>query len=216
MEGRTSLIKVSSPLVADTSAAINLIATGSAPDILRVLPVRVVAVDTVAGELELGRVRGRGDADRFQELVSAGFVEVVQLGDTGAQHFEGLVVGIAAETLDDVEAATIAYALEQNGTALIDERKATSLCGARFPRLRLCSTADILLHPEVMRQLGAEMLVGAVFNALINARMGVPPEHLEDIVRLIGTELAATCPSLPRVARMHRTIGTDETGSTRG
>lgn len=216
MEARTSLIKVSSPLVADTSAAINLIATGSAPDILRALPVRVVAVDTVPGELELGRVRGRRDADCFQELVAAGFVEVVQLGDTGAQCFETLVVGVAAETLDDGEAATIAYAVEQNGTALIDERKATRLCGARFPGLRLCSTADILLHPEVMRQLGAEMLAGAVFNALINARMGIPSELLEDIVRLIGTERAATCPSLPPAARMHRRIGTDETGSTRG
>jgi len=216
MEARTSLIKVSSPLVADTSAAINLIATGSAPDILRALPVKLVAVDTVPGELELGRVRGRADADRFQELVAAGFLEVVQLGDTGAQYFERLVVGVAAETLDDGEAATIAYALEQNGTALIDERKATRLCGSRFPGLRLCSTVDILLHLEVIRQLGAETLAGAVFNALIHARMGVTPEHLEDIVRLIGTERAATCPRLPRAARMHRTIGTDETGSTRG
>lgn len=201
MEARTSLIKFSAPLVADTSAAINLIATGCAPDIIRALPVRIVVADAIPGELELGRARGRGEADRFNELVVAGLVQVVQLGGTGTQYFESLVIGAAADTLDDGEAATIAYALELHGTALIDERKATRLCGTRFPGLGLCCTVGVLLHPEVTRQLGKEMLAGAVFKALHEARMRVLPQYLDDVVRLIGAERAALCPSLPKNTR---------------
>ncbi len=202
MGARTSLINPSAPLVADTSAAINLIATGCAPDIIRALPVKVVAVDAVTGELELGRSRGRREADRFNELVIAGLVQVVQLGDTGAEYFESLVIGTAAETLDDGEAATIAYALEQQGTALLDEKKATRLCTTRFPTLSLGCTTDILLHPDVLGQLGEELMGNALFNALHIARMRVLLEHLDDVVRLIGKERAAICPSLPRAKRI--------------
>lgn len=172
MEARTSLTKFSAPLVADTSAAINLIATGCAERIIRTLQVQVVAADAVFGELELGRSRGRDDADRFNELVAAGLVQVVKLGETGAQYFENLVVGAAADTLDDGEAATIAYALEHQGTALIDEKKATRLCAVRFPRLAFRCTADLLLHPDMLRQLGAEVVGNAVYNSLKNARRG--------------------------------------------
>jgi predicted nucleic acid-binding protein len=201
MEARTSLTKFPEPLVADTSAAINLVATGCAQDIIRALPVRVVAADAVPGELELGRSRRRKDADHFNQLVATGLIQIVQLGNTGAQYFESLVVGAAADTLDDGEAATIAYALEQHGTALIDEKKATRLCALRFPGLALRCTAEVLLHPVVLDQLGPQTLANAVFNALQNARMGVPPQFLAAIVRLIGAERAAKCLSLPRRAR---------------
>jgi predicted nucleic acid-binding protein len=201
MKARTSLIEFSAPLVSDTSAAINLIGTGCASAIIRALPVRMVATDAVPAELELGRVRGRKDADQFNELVAAGLVEIVQLGEVGTNYFESLVVGAAADTLDDGEAATIAYALEHNGTALIDEKKASRLCAGRFPGLGIGSTADILLHPEILRQLGADALAEAVFNALHNARMKVFPQFLDEIVRLIGPERAAMCQSLPRLVR---------------
>jgi predicted nucleic acid-binding protein len=204
MEARTSLTDFSAPLVADTSAVINLIATGCAPDIIRALPAKVVAVDTIPGELELGRIRGRGDADRFNELVQAGLVQVVQLGKTGTQHFESLVIGAAADTLDDGEAATVAYALELHGTALIDGRKATRLCGTRFPGLELRCTADLLLRADMLRQLGAEVMGNAVYNALQGARMGILPQCLDKVVRLIGAERAALCPSLSRAARALR------------
>jgi predicted nucleic acid-binding protein len=161
----------------------------------------MVATDAVPAELELGRVRGRKDADQFNELVAAGLVEIVQLGEVGTNYFESLVVGAAADTLDDGEAATIAYALEHNGTALIDEKKASRLCAGRFPGLGIGSTADILLHPEILRQLGADALAEAVFNALHNARMKVFPQFLDEIVRLIGPERAAMCQSLPRLVR---------------
>jgi predicted nucleic acid-binding protein len=168
-----SLTELAATLVAETSTAINLIATGFAASIIRDLPVRVVAVDAVQAELEMERGRGRTDAERFNELVAEGLVQIVGPGDAGNQHFEELVIGSAAESLDDGEAATIAYGVEQQGTACIDERKATRICSVRFPSLRIGCTVDILTHSQAQEHLGAERFSDALFNAPHDGRMRV-------------------------------------------
>ncbi len=201
MRSRTFLADRSKPLVADTSAVINLMATGCASKIIAAVSTRILAVDVVPGELDTGRARGRKDADRMQELVAAGQIEIVSLSGAGWQYFEQLVVGPAVDTLDDGEAATIAYAVEHGGTAIIDEKKATRLCEERFPALRLTSTVDVLLYPSVRRQLGENPLRDAVFTALRDARMAVFPHQLDEVVRLIGAERAAQCLSLPKRLR---------------
>jgi predicted nucleic acid-binding protein len=201
MRSRTFLADPAVPLVADASAIINLIATGCAPKIIAAVPSRIVAMDVIQGELDNGRMRGRKDADRLQELVTAGHIEIVTLVNGAWQYFEQLVVGPAVDTLDDGEAATIAHAVQHGGIAIIDEKKATRLCGERFPALRLISTVDVLLHPNVRRQLGEEALRTAVFAALRDARMAVFPHQLKQVVRLIGAERAAQCLSLPRSFR---------------
>jgi predicted nucleic acid-binding protein len=201
MRSPTFLADSSRPLVADASTVINLIATGCASTIIPSMPNRILVVDVIPGELDTGRARGRKDADRLQELVAAGHLDIVALNDAGWQHFEGLVAGPAVETLDDGEAATIAYALENRGTAVIDENKATRLCGIRFPDLRLVSTVDILLHPKVRAELGEQGVGDAVFAALRGARMRVFPHHHEEVIHLIGQERAAQCLSLPRGLR---------------
>jgi predicted nucleic acid-binding protein len=162
MGSSTALIDPAAPLIADASTIINLIATGDARAIVFALPNRVVVVDVVPGELETGRARGREACDRLKELVDADVVGVVELGDDAAPHFEELVIELAAATLDDGEAATIAYALAHAGTALIDERKATRICVDRFPQLRVACTVDVLIHPDVQRQLGPDMLAEVV------------------------------------------------------
>src|SRR2546423_1461595 len=106
------------PLVADTSTVINLIATGCAPAIIKALPNPIVAVDVIPGELDTGRQRGRNHADRLQELVDARHITIVSLGETGWLHFETLVAGPGPQTLDDGEAATIAYAAERGAVAI--------------------------------------------------------------------------------------------------
>lgn len=189
------------PLVADTSTVINLLATGCAPTIIRAVPNRILAVDVIPGELDTGRQRGRLQADGLQELVAAGHIEIVFLGDTGWQHFETLVAGHAVETLDDGEAATIAYAAECGAVAIIDEKKGTRLCASRFPGLDVISTVDILLHPEVRLKLGDEAFADALFAALRDARMAVFPHHFDEVLRLIGPERAVQCPSLPKGLR---------------
>jgi predicted nucleic acid-binding protein len=154
------------PLVADSSTVINLIATGCAPAIIAALPNRIVAVDVIPGELDTGRQQGHPHADALRDLVAAGHIEIVALGDTGWQHFETLVVGHAWETLDDGKAATIAYAAEREAVAIIDEKKGTRICAARFPGLEVVTTVDVLLHPEVRLKLGDRAFADAVFAAL--------------------------------------------------
>ena len=201
MGSPSCLTDLAAPLVIDTSAAINLIATGCAADILRALPHGMLAADSIPVELEEGRRRGRPDADLLEELVSAGLLKIVTLGNPALAIFEDLVAGSAAATLDDGEAATIAYAAAHGAVPIIDERKAIRICGERFPRLPLGCTVDLFAHPEVGRALGRTKLSQAVSNALLLARMRVLPRHVEWVVGLVGTEQAALCASLHRHIR---------------
>jgi len=202
MGSLTCLTEPAAVIVADASAVINLNATGCARDIVTALPNRVAVVDVVATELEQGRRRDRQDADLLNELVAVGLIEVVGLAEPAVQHFEELVIGPAARTLDDGEAATIAYAIAHDAIPLVDERKANRICAERFPQLRIGCTVDIFTHPEVMRCLGSETLAGAVFKALYHGRMRVFPHHVEWVLGLIGTQQAALCTSLPGSVRL--------------
>lgn len=184
----------------DASVVINLNATDSACEILDALGVRVVVVDTVVEELESAAAT-RDDFARLNDLVAAGAIEVVTLGATGSAHFATLTAGAARDTLDDGEAATIAYALEAGVTVVIDERKAGRICRERFSHLRSACTADLLLDSAVGTRLGSGRLARAVLRALQLARMQVPTHHLAAIVDLIGQDHAACCPSLPQSIR---------------
>jgi predicted nucleic acid-binding protein len=198
------LDEASALLVADTSTVINLNASGNAAEILHALPYKIAIVDIIQKELEFGRERGRRDAELTSSLVAANHLEVVSLGNNGWMHFERLVTGAAAETLDDGEAATIAYAIELSGAAVIDETKATKICALRHPSLLIASSLDLFGHPMVCEVLGFERLAEAVFLALRDARMRVLPRYHEWVLDLIGPERAALCPSLPRFLREPR------------
>jgi predicted nucleic acid-binding protein len=199
--GSRNLLTDPAALVADTSAVINLNATGCAREILRALPQPFLVLDVVSSELDRGRERGRTDAHLLRDLTMERLIEIVKLDEVGEAHFERLVVGPAAETLDDGEAATIAYAASAGMTAVIDERKATRLCAIHFPELAISSTVDILCGIEVVRTLGSTALADAVFRALRDGRMRVLPHNVQWVLELIGVERAAECPSLPRHAR---------------
>jgi predicted nucleic acid-binding protein len=200
----TKLTDPAAELVADASAVINLVASGFAREILAALPNRLVVVDVIPRELEVGRPMGHKHALSLASLVEAGLVRVVSLGEVGCLHFEELVIGPAVDTLDDGEAATIAYAAEVSGVVVIDERKALRICAQRFPALPLACSVDIFVHPRVKAALGPGGLRDVMYNALHDGRMGVLPQHLEDVVALIGPERAAECRSLPERARRPR------------
>jgi predicted nucleic acid-binding protein len=201
MQPQSSLSDPEALLVADTSTAINLHASGSSREILRAIPNRVVVAEAILVELEAGKRWGRRDADHLKELINDGFVEVITMGDVGAQHFEELVIGPATETLDDGEAATIAVAIEHQGIALIDECKAHRMCRKRYPDLRTGCTVDLFAHPEVLRALGEQKLGSSVLSALMQARMHVLPYHADWVVKLVGADNAAHCNSLPKSVR---------------
>ena len=189
------------PIAVDASVVINLNATERPSTIFRSIPYPIVVVEQVALELEAGKRHGRNDHDGLDALVARSDIDRVRLGSCGLRDFFGLVSGPAVQTLDDGEAATIAYALAHNAIALIDERKATKLCAERFKSLLTGCTVDVLLHPEVEKALGRNGLTEAVFNALYFGRMRVPDNHVDWVVNMIGPELAEKCVSLPKSVR---------------
>ncbi len=202
MGSLTSLTNPDALLVADASAIINLNATGCALEILMALPNPVAVTDVIPAELETGRRRGRRDADLLQELVTAGVVSVVTFNEAAMWHFERLVVGPAAMTLDDGEAATIAYAAANGSVPIVDERKAKRICSEYYPSLPQACSTDLFAHGDVLSTLGRPRLALAVINALQIARMRVLPHHREWVLDLVGPDQAALCSSLPLSMRV--------------
>lgn len=187
-------------VVADASAVINLVASGAVLRIARVLRAPIRVLSAVALELESGRPRWT-TSDDLAELAKAGIIEIVDLDDAASRYFEELVVGTAVETLDDGEAATIAYALTRDLEALIDERKACRICAERYAALAVTTTVEFLLDPTMEAELGPDGVVDALFRALKYGRMRVPPSQVERVVRILGPERTALCNSLPLHAR---------------
>lgn len=183
-------------IVADTSAIINLNATGCAGQLIGALPYRFAVVDVVLGELESGRSRGRMNADLLRTLSGRNLVEIVTLDDDASLHFEELVIGPAAETLDDGEAATIAFAAVRKGMAIIDEKKGTRICAQRYPDLRVVCSVELFAHPAACDALGTALLADALFNALCDGRMRVPAQYIEWVVKTLGANRSERCSSL--------------------
>lgn len=188
-------------LVADASAVINLLASGVARPVLGSLPVRLRVVKDVSSELAAGQRRGWNSSDRLAELVDEDLVDIVELDKFSHECFESLVAGAAVDTLDDGEAATIAYALAARASALIDERKARRICALRFPALPVHPTLALLTSSHVTTLLGVAPAAEAVFNALNIGRMRVPAEDYQRVVAIIGAERALQCSSLPEHIR---------------
>jgi predicted nucleic acid-binding protein len=201
MMTESHLSSPSDRIVADTSAIINLNATQCAADILGALPERLIIVDVAAGELEDGRKNGRPDVDMLDGLRKAGLVEIDGLGDAGEAVFEQLVVGPASETLDDGEAATIAYAVEHSLSIVVDDTKARRICREKYSRVQIRSSVELFRHSAIHRALGQDRLASAVLNALQIGRMRVLPEHIPWVVGLIGDKNASTCRSIPERSR---------------
>lgn len=191
------LFDFSRPLVLDASVAINLNATGNGIRILEAIPNPVVLLEGVSRELEAGRARGRSDAEWVSTLVAAGRAEIVSLCGECEGNFLALVCGSGSATLDDGEAATIAWAVAHGGIPIIDERKGLSICKDRFPLVPVATTTDIFSHDGVVTALGQDALRDAVFNALTVGRMRVHDQHIPWVIDLIGPKRAQLCHSIP-------------------
>ncbi|UWU77462.1 hypothetical protein N2603_03025 [Bradyrhizobium huanghuaihaiense] len=135
------------------------------------------------------------------KLICAGFVSRVPLAGGALAIFERLVDGASAQTLDDGEAATIAYVSCNAAIPVLDERKARRVCAAEFPNVRMLSSAELLIHRRFAESVGRARQVELIVNALKIGRMRVSAELVEDIRALIGDERAAQCASLPKRIR---------------
>jgi predicted nucleic acid-binding protein len=192
------LSKSDGRLCVDASAIINLNASQCAPDILGALPEGLLVVDIVVSELEGGRKAGREDAQMLAQLLQAQLIETDSLSEPDESLFEALVSGTAATTLDDGEAATIAYAAGRSLPIVLDDQKARRIWQERFSHLAIRSSVDLFRHPDLQRVLGQERLAAGVFHALKTARMRVLAEHTSWVTSLIGEANARVCRSLPR------------------
>jgi len=201
MNSISCLVENGQPIALDSSVIVNLNATGFADRIVGALTSDVVIVSHVLRELERGEKNGYSDAADLRVLVADGSVLNLPLPSDANRTFLELVTGSAASTLGDGEAATIAYANASGAWAAIDERKARKICAARFSKLRILSTVDILGHPSVMESLTAKELSDAVFNALEVAHMQVQSHHFCWIAMQVGAERLSRCISLPRKIR---------------
>ena len=195
--GLSFLYDETAPFIFDASTIINLNGTGCAAAILGAIPNRIIVMDAVVDELGMDNRNSRDDAKLLASLIAGGLVSEIAIATLTGDHFEQLVLGNTADTLDDGEAATIACAVEMRAVAVIDERKAKRICRARYPDLVVASTVDILALDCVANGLGDEQLAQATYSALSAARMRVLPEHIDWVVNLIGAERAVLCTSLP-------------------
>jgi predicted nucleic acid-binding protein len=195
--------EAASELIADASVIIGLNASGHARLILELTPARVLVPDNARRELEIGKQFGHDDSDQLNELISADLVRYVTLDGSAMTAYEALIDGSLVETLDDGEAAVIALASARGAIAMLDERRARRICRAQFPRVVQGCTAQWLLEANALE---TEIHVRAMLGALRKGRMRVPPEFVDNVVRLIGQEAAAECPSLPRMVRRANSI----------
>src|SRR4051812_31103508 len=184
-------------LVGDASMWISLAAIAAPHQHLEALSYRAVITDVALKELDRGRMKGRRAADEVAALIHMGIVEVARIEPEDEELYLSLVSGPATETLDDGEAATLAWAAGHGAIAVIDERKATRIASRRMPGVVLRSTTDLFLAVQIIEALGEGEAAAALFAALVQTRMRVPPVRLADAVALIGQERASSCPSLP-------------------
>ena len=197
-------------LICDASFWINLVATQSAEPLIGAWG-HPLSLTTVAyTELKSGELTGRTAGAAVTDLVARGLVHVVEHSPEDDELYLSLIVGAASETLDDGEASTIVCAIRQGGIAIIDERKAISLAATRFPTLPVLSTTDLLLDGRVADALGEASMIDALFGALSDARMRVPPHKLTEVVALIGAERAKLCSCLP--LRLRKSLSPVTTG----
>lgn len=194
----SSLADPKAVFVADTSVLINLNATGCAASILGGLTCGFAVAENVCAELENGRRNGHTDAEALEALCRMRLIDRVALREAGAAVYESLIDGSTLRTLDDGEAATIGCAVDLSGLALIDERKARSLCSELFPNLKVVSTAELLLSDAVLHLLGETGRAEAMANALLQARMRVPQTLANRVRTVVGEARAAACRSLPK------------------
>jgi predicted nucleic acid-binding protein len=192
------------PLVADASVWINLLASGRAVDVLRVLPKPTIIPSIALGELERGRDKGRSAHAGVTSLIEAGYITVIDLPEEAEGVYLSLVAGRASETLDDGEAATLALSVHLGATALIDERKAICIAASRFPVLTVATTTDLLFSAQVRTVFDAGQLADALFASLMEARMRVPDHLLDEVCACLGSDRTRLCLSLPARARAFR------------
>lgn len=188
------------PFVLDASAAINLLATGIAPNLMPLLGAFVIERRAFL-EVRRHPVRGRDHKAELSSLIDDGHLAIQDLGSDGRDIFFELTADDTAGGLDDGEAATIALAITgaKPGVPVLDDRKAINLLMRRWPECSALHTVGLLSDQRVEAAISRSTLAEALHLALIHARMRVPLLCRPWVFDLIGAERAAQCSSIGAV-----------------
>jgi predicted nucleic acid-binding protein len=192
----SNLTATHSDLMLDASVLINILGTGRSDIILKTLN-RAVKVDKVAfDEVTVDPFTMKSPAGILSELRKQKLIEVVSLNESAYDIFLELAGAEPPDDLDDGESATLAHASCSNYAAVIDERKATRIAGARFPKVPLLNSLDLLAAPEMFQVHSRETVAEVIYLALRTARMRVRQSERAWIVALLGNGRANECPCL--------------------
>ena len=185
-------------LVLDASVAINLMGSGISSTILNAIPSKVLMESRAYREIRRHPIRSRDLASELNEWRTKGLLEVVLLDGQDRQVFDELTTASLGATLDDGEAATIAYVvgMSGNGLPIIDEKKATRIFRERWPGHPIMDSATLFQILAERRLLSKQTVKEAVYSALLHARMRVSFEMKPWVIDLIGRDRAANCSSL--------------------
>ncbi len=195
--GPSRLPESPATLVLDASAVLNLLGTGRAADVLRLVGRETVIVEEAVREVERNPLDGSAGSAAIDALVCAGLLHIRPLLPSGYEVFANLVAAPSPDGLDDGEAATVAYAVDVGGIPLLDEKKATRIATTLPVPAPLC-TLDLLSHTSVEGGWGVEALATAVYSALQHARMRIPVRFRPWIIGLVGVARLRECTTVSR------------------
>lgn len=179
------------PQIIDASGLINLRASTHGERILSVIPNEIMVAKTVEGELNKPTSYASGDQVFLERLVDLRIVTITDLTDDEFELFEKLISDI-----DDGEAATIAIAAMRKFLAVIDDKKGRAQAVIHL-KADPAWTLDLLRHPAVLTELGDADAIEALYLALRDGRMRIPLDRADEVIALIGEDLARECKCLP-------------------
>jgi predicted nucleic acid-binding protein len=182
----------------DTSVMINLLASGAAQQILRLTCKQAVLVPQVVREVKLEPETEALKGVGFREILNSGEVKQVELRKRATELFLDLVTAERPDSLDDGEAATIAYASLHDAAAALDDTKGRRICRSRFPHVALWSSIEVLSLYAKLASLDVETLRALVYRSLKIGKMHVTVDHDTWVRELLGPDLVSECPSLRR------------------
>lgn len=183
-------------LIIDASVLINLLGCGAAETVLQSLP-RAVSIEKRAlAEVLRDPSRNLPAQGKRQLLVDRKLLQVRQPQGDAIECFLELVT--EPHELNDGEAATIACAIDLGAVAVLDERKARRIARERFPALPVDSTAGLFRALLEEERIDATQIRAMLLAALQRARMSVPREDIDWVIRVLGAKTAWQCPSISR------------------
>ncbi len=199
----SALIDQIDTVVLDASVAINFLGTAVSRDILAVMPWNVVIERRAHREIRRHPIDGLDHVSELEAWELDGYARVVSLQPQARGIFDDLTAGSLAETLDDGEAATIAYAVSgsERTVPVIDEKKAKRIFHQSWPSRRLLETAGVFQSLVDAGLISNRFASDSIYAALTNARMHVSHRLRPWVVDLIGSSRAAKRPSLGQAAR---------------